>query len=172
MTGPVKPIFESAGSDSYAAPLEITSSNEENFRIEEAWSSDSHHTVNYSIPVSTGLQGSDNSSSANSFFDACHNTSQNLGSTATAGSSKRQHRCTICNYAAISESLLVVHIRTHTGERPYKCHICLSRFSQKGTLVRHMRCHSGERPFQCSICLRKFIQKSDLRNHMHTHTGK
>lgn len=171
MTGPVK-ICESSGSDSNAAVLEITPSIEEDFVIENASSSDLHHAVNYSTPVSNTQQVSGNSSTRNSSFDDCSNTSPNLGSTTAVGSLKRHHQCTICNYVAISESSLVVHIRTHTGERPYKCDICFSRFSQKGTLVRHIRCHADERPFQCSICSRNFSRKSNLRVHMRTHTGK
>ncbi len=83
-----------------------------------------------------------------------------------------EHICTLCKKTFTAESLLVRHIRTHTGERPYKCHYCEKAFSTTGNLYVHERTHTGERPYQCGFCSKSFSDPSNLARHQRIHTGE
>lgn len=49
--------------------------------------------------------------------------------------------CEICKKNVKSKSLLVRHMRTHTGKKPYACKLCSSRFSDSSNMKRHMKMH-------------------------------
>ncbi|XP_046899831.1 zinc finger protein 629-like isoform X2 [Hypomesus transpacificus] len=85
---------------------------------------------------------------------------------------KTRHQCQQCNRTFTSESHLISHMRTHTGEKPFQCQQCNKCFSLKGNLLQHIRTHTGERPFQCQQCNKRFSYKNTLVSHMKRHTGE
>ncbi|XP_046899813.1 zinc finger protein 180-like [Hypomesus transpacificus] len=85
---------------------------------------------------------------------------------------KTIHQCQQCNKTFISESFLIMHMRTHTGKKPFQCQKCNKQFAQKCNLVGHMRTHSGEKPFHCQQCNKRFAYKGSVVGHMRTHTGE
>ncbi|XP_073421229.1 gastrula zinc finger protein XlCGF66.1-like isoform X1 [Dendrobates tinctorius] len=90
----------------------------------------------------------------------------------TAPLAKKSFSCSECGKCFAHKSLLVTHLRTHTGEKPFSCSECGKCFNQKGNLDDHQRTHTGEKPFSCSECGKRFNRKSDLVNHHRTHTGE
>lgn len=81
----------------------------------------------------------------------------------------RIQQCSYCMKTFDRPSLLIRHIRTHTGEKPYVCDICSKAFSTSSSLNTHRRIHSGERPHTCEICQKSFTASSNLYYHRMTH---
>ncbi|KAL8182527.1 UNVERIFIED_CONTAM: hypothetical protein K2H54_057756 [Gekko kuhli] len=50
--------------------------------------------------------------------------------------------CEYCNRACAKPSVLLKHIRSHTGERPYPCETCGFSFKTKSNLYKHKKSHS------------------------------
>ena len=50
--------------------------------------------------------------------------------------------CEYCNRACAKPSVLLKHIRSHTGERPYPCVTCGFSFKTKSNLYKHKKSHA------------------------------
>ncbi|XP_040284380.1 zinc finger protein 300-like [Bufo bufo] len=85
---------------------------------------------------------------------------------------EKPYACNHCDKCFNDKSYLLRHLRTHTGEKPYSCSVCLKSFSQNSSVIAHMRIHTGERPFQCTECDKRFSDKSYYLRHMRSHTGE
>ncbi|XP_042880720.1 longitudinals lacking protein, isoforms H/M/V-like isoform X12 [Penaeus japonicus] len=58
--------------------------------------------------------------------------------------SRRDYKCKVCGYQAISESKLTIHIRKHTGEKPFVCPFCSYRCAHKSNLITHVKTRHAE----------------------------
>ncbi|XP_075437245.1 histone-lysine N-methyltransferase PRDM9-like [Ascaphus truei] len=85
---------------------------------------------------------------------------------------ERPHVCGECGKGFSRLSHLITHKRTHTGERPYVCGECGKGFSVLSSLNLHKRTHTGERPYVCGECGKGFSVLSSLNLHKRTHTGE
>lgn len=83
-----------------------------------------------------------------------------------------RHYCGNCSKSFTSPSLLMNHIRRHTGDQPFSCPSCSKNFSEKGNRDKHvMYVHERVERFNCSLCTKKYRQKQQLALHMSIHTG-
>jgi len=83
----------------------------------------------------------------------------------------RSHLCTVCDKRFPTNSTLIIHSRTHSGEKPFLCTVCDKRFAWKYNLTRHIRTHTGEKPYKCPICSKCF-RYNNLSTHKQTHNTR
>ncbi|XP_064460681.1 zinc finger protein 513-like isoform X2 [Ornithodoros turicata] len=60
----------------------------------------------------------------------------------TAGDTKARFPCSFCPYSCASESMLIRHLRTHTGEKPFRCRYCPYASTREHSLTLHERRHT------------------------------
>ncbi|XP_077155424.1 uncharacterized protein LOC143817845 [Ranitomeya variabilis] len=82
------------------------------------------------------------------------------------------YSCTECERCFKKKSILIVHLRRHTGEKPFSCSECGKCFIRKSDLVGHQRIHKAEKPFCCITCGKCFAYRSQVSEHLRTHTRK
>ncbi|XP_064628191.1 zinc finger protein 761-like isoform X1 [Lineus longissimus] len=80
--------------------------------------------------------------------------------------------CSICHKWFVSQSVLKVHLTSHTDERPWECSICNKRFRQRAGRDKHELIHKGIKPVQCPVCQKDFRAKFALQHHMRVHNKK
>lgn len=79
--------------------------------------------------------------------------------------------CPACSKTCVSNSYLILHVRSHTDEKPFACAECDKKFSHSGNLTLHMGYHTGEKPFACVNCDKRFSQRGKLTIHIRSRTG-
>jgi uncharacterized Zn-finger protein len=78
--------------------------------------------------------------------------------------------CETCDMEFMYPSILVVHMRTHSGAKPYVCETCGKAFSSSSNLARHLRSHSGDKPYVCETCGNAFSESNGLSRHVRIHS--
>ncbi|KAL7678387.1 hypothetical protein ACOME3_004614 [Neoechinorhynchus agilis] len=85
------------------------------------------------------------------------------------GTISKDRSCIYCGKAFDRPSLMLRHLRTHTGLKPFECAICGRAFSTSSSVNTHVRIHNGIRPCKCEVCGKTFTAGSNLYYHQLTH---
>lgn len=86
------------------------------------------------------------------------------------GRGPKEHICPYCQKNCRSPKVLVIHIRTHTGEKPFLCK-CGFRATQNSDLNAHKLICTGKsrlakRRMQCANCKFHTVVMKDFENHV------
>ena len=82
------------------------------------------------------------------------------------GTSKKPHRCEMCNKSFSRRYDLQRHMVSHSDTRPHHCHRCERRFKVAGALRQHQAVHTGERRYHCPHCAKTFTQVGSRKRHV------
>ena len=83
------------------------------------------------------------------------------------------YHCKLCADSFFSESDLNNHEKTkHVKIQTYQCKICNYCSLEKSLMIRHMRTHSGQRPFYCKECGYAFTTKANCERHIRKRHNK
>ncbi|XP_044253914.1 zinc finger protein ztf-16 [Tribolium madens] len=122
--------------------------------------------------------------------DAEHNEAERVtGSNTNYDSSEGTHRCTRCDFEAVSQVALAAHVsQAHTTNevkmetennnsppdrihrKMFECDVCNMKFSNGANMRRHKMRHTGVKPYECRVCQKRFFRKDHLAEHFTTHT--
>ncbi|CAK1554426.1 unnamed protein product [Leptosia nina] len=76
-------------------------------------------------------------------------------------------QCKICNKCFGNNSVLKLHMMSHTGERSFVCSICQKAYKQKKSLKKHMTAHGPvAQGFTCDKCGSGFLNRNDYNAHV------
>ncbi|NXU42443.1 ZNF91 protein, partial [Drymodes brunneopygia] len=59
--------------------------------------------------------------------------------------------------------------KAQVREKPHKCLECGQSFCWRSLLMEHVRIHTGEKPYECLECGKSFRQSSNLTQHQVIH---
>ncbi|XP_073812611.1 zinc finger X-chromosomal protein-like [Musca autumnalis] len=81
-----------------------------------------------------------------------------------------EHRCEICGFVSSSKPAKKRHIDfKHNPEKKHKCTMCEKAFKTPTLLKEHMATHTGIDLYKCAYCDATFKSKSNRSTHYRRH---